>query len=112
MSLEDVDSYDLSSVRRFTTAGEALNPDLFEFWKKHTGKEIFEGFGQTESPVIVANMVGSTPRPGSMGRPVPFANIEIQRPDGSRCDPGEEGEICIECNPRPVGIVCEYYLNP
>ena len=112
LSLEDVDAYDLSSVHRYTTAGEALNPDLFEFWKQHTGKEIYEGFGQTESPVIVANMVGSTPRPGSMGRPVPFANIEIQRDDGSRCDPGETGEICIECNPRPVGIVREYYLAP
>ncbi len=112
LSLEDVDAYDLTSVRRFTTAGEALNPDLFDFWKLHTGMEIFEGFGQTESPVIVANMVGSAPRSGSMGKPVPFANIEIRRADGGRCDPGEVGEICIECNPRPVGIVCEYYLNP
>ncbi len=109
--VEDFDSYDLSSVERFTTAGEALNPDLFDFWKTHTGKEIYEGFGQTESPVIVANIVGSSPRSGSMGKPVPFGNIEIQRYDGTRCDPGEPGEICIECNPRPVGIVREYYLN-
>lgn len=109
---EDFDSYDLSSVKRFTTAGEALNPDMFNFWVEHTGKPIYEGFGQTETPVIVANVVGSEPRPGSMGKPVPFANIEIQRPDGSRCNPGEPGEICIECNPRPMGVVCEYYRNP
>ncbi len=112
LSQVDVDAYDLTSVDRFTTAGEALNPDLFDFWKAHTGKEIFEGFGQTEGPVIVANMVGSSPRPGSMGKPVPFSKIEIQRADGSRCDPGEPGEICIECNPRPLGLVCEYYLDP
>lgn len=109
---EDFDSYDLSSVERFTTAGEALNPDLYNFWVEHVGKPIYEGFGQTETPVIVANLLGSTPKPGSMGRPVPFANIEIQRPDGSRCTPGEPGEICIECNPRPMGIVREYYKEP
>ncbi|MBS5450530.1 MAG: AMP-binding protein [Coriobacteriia bacterium] len=108
----DFDSYDLSSVDRFTTAGEALNPDMFQFWVEHTGKAIYEGFGQTETPVIVANLLGSTPKPGSMGKPVPFANIEIQRPDGSRCNPGEPGEICIECNPRPMGIVREYYKEP
>ena len=108
----DFDSYDLSSVNRFTTAGEALNPDLFQFWLEHTGKAIYEGFGQTETPVIVANLLGSEPRPGSMGKPVPFANIEIQRPDGTRCNPGEPGEICIECNPRPMGIVREYYRDP
>ena len=110
--VEDFDSYDLSSVKRFTTAGEALNPDMFNFWVQHVGKPIYEGFGQTESPVIVANLLGSTPRPGSMGKPVPFGNIEIQRPDGTRCNPGEPGEICIECNPRPMGIVREYYNNP
>ena len=112
MSLEDVDAYDLTSVKRFSTAGEALNPDLFEFWKNHIGKAIYEGFGQSESPVIVATMLWMEPRPGSMGKPVPFANIEIQRPDGSRCNPGEPGEICVQCNPRPVGIVCEYFKAP
>jgi acetyl-CoA synthetase len=112
LSLADVDAYDLSSVDRFTTAGEALNPDLFDFWLQHTGKKIYEGFGQTEGPVIVGNLVGSDPKPGSMGKPVPFANIEIHRPDETRCDPGEPGEICIECNPRPTGLVVEYYQCP
>ena len=112
MSLEDVDAYDLSSVKRWTTAGEALNPDLFDFWKAHTGKEIFEGFGQTETVVTIANMVGSAPKAGSMGKPVPFARLEIHRDDGSRCNPGEAGEICIECEPRPAGIMKEYFLNP
>ncbi len=112
MSLEDVDAYDLSSVKRWTTAGEALNPDLFDFWKAHTGREIYEGFGQTETVVTIANMVGSLPKAGSMGKPVPFAPLEIHRDDGSRCNPGEAGEICIQCEPRPAGIMKEYFLNP
>ena len=112
MMQADVDAYDLSSLCHLTTAGEALNPDLYEFWLKHTGKKIFEGFGQTETPLTVANLNHSTPRPGSMGRPMPLYNVEIQREDGSRCNPGEAGEICIEVNPRPAGILMEYYLDP
>ena len=113
MMQADVDAYDLTSLKRLTTAGEALNPDLFEFWHEHTGMEIFEGFGQTETPLTVANLVGSHPRPGSMGRPMPLYTVEIQRPDGSRCDPGEQGEICIKIDPaRPDGIMMEYYRNP
>ena len=112
MMQEDVDSFDLSSLVHLTTAGEALNPDLFEFWKRHTGKEIFEGFGQTETPLTVANLENSHPRPGSMGRPMPLYRLEIQRDDGSRCDPGEPGEICIDVEPRPAGIMMEYYRNP
>lgn len=112
LSREDVDSYDLSSIKRFTTAGEALPPDQFDFWLEHTGHVIYEGFGQTESPVIVANLLGSKPRPGSMGKPVPFADIALIGPDGDVCEPGEEGEICIRCDPRPSGIICEYFKAP
>lgn len=112
MMQEDFDSYDLSSLEYSTTAGEALNPDLFNFWKEHTGLTIFEGFGQTETPLTIANLTGSDPRPGSMGRPNPLYEIEIQRDDGSRCDVGETGEICIRMEPRPEGIMMEYYRNP
>ena len=112
LSREDVDSYDFSSIQRFTTAGEALPPDQFEFWLEHTGHPIYEGFGQTESPVIVANMIGCTPRPGSMGRPMPFGNIKLLREDLTECDTGEEGEICIKCDPKPAGIIHEYFHEP
>ena len=111
LSHEDVDAYDFSSIKRFSTAGEALPPDQFEFWLEHTGHAIYEGFGQTESPVIVANIIGFEPHPGSMGRPMPFANVRLLRTDGSFCEPGEEGEICIECDPRPAGIIREYYRD-
>ena len=112
LSREDVDSYDFSSIERFSTAGEALPPDQFEFWLEHTGHAIYEGFGQSESPVIVANIIGMTPRSGSMGRPMPFGNIKLLREDLTECEAGEEGEICIQCDPKPAGIIYEYYRAP
>ncbi len=108
----DFDKYDLSSLEYSTTAGEALNPDLFAFWKEKTGLTIFEGFGQTETPLTVANLTNSVPKPGSMGRPSPLYTVEIKREDGSRCKTGETGEICIKMDPRPAGIMMEYYRNP
>lgn len=112
MMSENFDAYDLSSLQYSTTAGEALNPDLFNFWKEHTGLTIYEGFGQTETPLTIANLKNSTPRSGSMGKPVPLYNVEIQRDDGSRCNTGETGEICIRMEPRPAGIMMEYYRDP
>ena len=111
MMSENFDAYDLSSLQYSTTAGEALNPDLFNFWKEHTGLTIFEGFGQTETPLTIANLKHSTPRSGSMGKPVPLYDVEIQRDDGSRCNTGETGEICIRMEPRPAGIMMEYYRD-
>ena len=112
MMSENFDAYDLSSLVYSTTAGEALNPDLFNFWKEHTGLTIYEGFGQTETPLTIANLTHSTPRSGSMGKPVPLYDVEIQRDDGSRCNTGETGEICIRMEPRPAGIMMEYYRDP
>lgn len=108
---EKIDDYDLSSLVHSTTAGEALNPDLFDFWKEHTGLTIYEGFGQTETPVTIGNLTGSTPRSGSMGKPVPLYTIEIKREDGSRCNPGETGEICIKSEPKQPGLLLEYYRD-
>ena len=111
MMQEDIDVFDLSSLEYSTTAGEALNPDLFDFWKEHTGLTIYEGFGQTETPLTVANLTGSTPRSGSMGKPIPLYTVEILRDDDTVCNTGETGEICISMNPRPAGIMMEYYRD-
>lgn len=108
---ERLEDYDLSSLEYSTTAGEALNPDLFEFWKEHTGLTIFEGFGQTETPLTIGNLTNSTPRPGSMGKPVPLYKVVILREDGTECGPGETGEICISIDPHPAGIMIEYYRD-
>ncbi len=109
---ETLEDYDLSSLEYSTTAGEALNPDLFEFWKEHTGLTIFEGFGQTETPLTIGNLTNTTPRPGSMGKPVPLYDVAILREDGTECDVGETGEICISIDPHPAGIMVEYYRDP
>lgn len=107
----DVDSYDLSTLKHLSTAGEALNPDIFEFWLEHTGLTIYEGFGQTETVVSIGNLTNSSPRSGSMGKPVPLYRVEIQREDGGRCNPGETGEICINLDPHPAGLMIEYYRD-
>lgn len=112
MMQTDVDSYDLSSLVHLSTAGEALNPDIFAFWLKKIGLTIYEGFGQTETVVSIGNLTNTTPRSGSMGKPVPLYEVEIKREDGSRCNTGETGEICINIDPHPAGVMMEYYRNP
>ena len=112
MMNEGIDGYDLSSLEYSTTAGEALNPDLFEYWRDHTGLTIYEGFGQTETPPSIGNLTGSTPRAGSMGKPVPLYDVALLREDGTPCAPGQRGEICINIDPHPAGIMMGYYRNP
>lgn len=111
MMQEDVDAFDLSSLEYSTTAGEALNPDLFDFWKEHTGLTIYEGFGQTETPLTIANLTNSTPRAGSMGKPVPLYDVRVLRDDGSECNVGETGEVCINIERDPAGIMMGYYRD-
>ena len=108
----DIDKYDFSTLVYSTTAGEALIPDLFDFWKKHTGLTMYEGFGQTETPLTIANLTGSTPRPGSMGKPVPQYNTRILDEDGNFCKVGQTGEVCIDVSQGAPGIMMEYYRNP
>ena len=108
----DVDAYDLSSLVRCTTAGEALNPDLYDFWLAHTGLKIFEGFGQTETPLTVANLLNTEPKPGSMGRGLPLYDVRVLREDDTECNPGETGEICVRLVGDAPGIMTEYYRDP
>ncbi len=107
---EDLSKYDLSSVKHATIAGEALNPEVFRQFKKATGLSLMEGFGQTETTLTVANLIGMVPKPGSMGKPVPLYNIDIVTPDGESCGIGENGEIVIRTDKEvPCGLFKGYY---
>ena len=108
----DLSKFDLSSIHHMTTAGEALNPEVFKLFKEATGLEIMEGFGQTETTLIIANLLGSTPKIGSMGKPSPQFDIDIVDPDGNSVPTGEVGEIVIKTSENvPLGLYQGYYLD-
>lgn len=108
---EDLDSFDLSSLKYSTIAGEPLNPDVFYGWHEKTGIWLMEGFGQTETTVTVCNIVGTKPRAGSIGKPSLLYNVDIIDPDGNSCRPGETGEIVIRHDPHPSGMMVCYYKD-
>lgn len=107
-----LENYDLSSLQNVTTAGEALNPKIFEKFKDKTGSDIMEGFGQTETTMLIGNIKGMAPRPGSMGKPSPLYDIAIMRPDGTLADPHEEGEIVVKtAEGSPNGLFTGYFSD-
>ncbi|MCL2488816.1 MAG: AMP-binding protein, partial [Oscillospiraceae bacterium] len=111
MIQEDLRKYDLSFIKHCSTAGEPLNPEVYNRWKELTGLELCEGFGQSESPVLLANFDGFPPRPGSMGKPSPLYNIDIIDENNHSCDVGEEGELVIQDIDRymPAGLFVEIF---
>ncbi|MFI3162880.1 MAG: AMP-binding protein [Bacillota bacterium] len=110
---EDLSKYDFSSVKHTSIAGEALNPEVFDKFKQLTGLELYEGFGQTETTLVVANLFGTTPKPGSMGKPNPQYNVELLAGDGTPAKLGEPGELCLNVKEgKTVGMFAEYYLDP
>ena len=110
---EDISKYDFSSVRHATTAGEALNPEVFKEFEKSTGLRIYEGFGQTEMTLGIANLSGDKLKPGSMGRPIPDYHIDLVDEQGKSVPPGEHGEIVIrvERGSGQPGIFLGYYKD-
>lgn len=111
---EDVASYDLSALKWCTIAGEALNPSVFDEWKRLTGLPLREGFGQTETTLTVGNFPWITPRPGSMGLPNPQYSIDVVDGLGNPVAPGEQGEIVIHADRdnKPVGLFKGYLDDP
>ena len=108
----DLSKFDLTSIHHMTTAGEALNPEVFKQFKMATGLEIMEGFGQTETTLAIANLYGTTPKIGAMGKASPQFDIDIVDPDGNSVADGEVGEIVIHTDKEtPCGLFKEYYLN-
>ena len=113
MLQEDVEKYDLSCIHHCGIAGEPLNPEVFKKWFELTGLKLCEGFGQSESSVMLANFEWFEPKPGSTGKPAPLYDIQLVDKDGEVCEDGEEGTIAImdvKNNP-PIGLFTGYYLN-
>ncbi len=109
---EDISKYDLSSVRHMTTAGEALNPEVYKQFEKLTGLQIMEGFGQTELTLAIANLMGGTHKVGSMGKPTPLYDIDIVDENGNSVADGETGEIVVKISEKvPCGLFAGYYRN-
>ena len=107
---EDLSKYDLSTLEYSCIAGEALNPEVFEQWKKATGLNLMEAFGQTETVAIIYNPVGTIPKPGSMGKPSPLYNVDLILPDGRPAQVGETGEVVIRAEEDEVcGLFFGYY---
>ncbi len=112
MIKEDISKYDLSSVRHMTTAGEALNPEVYKQFEKATGLQIMEGFGQTELTLTIANLTGGMHKLGSMGKPVPIYDVDLLDADGNSVPDGEVGEIVVRTAPEvPCGLFAGYYNN-
>ena len=112
MIREDLSNYDLSSLEYCTTAGEALNPAVFDKFLEKTGIRMMEGFGQTETTMTLGTFPWMTPKPGSMGIPNAQYDIDLLRADGTSCEDGEKGEIVIRVgDKKPIGLFKEYYRD-
>ena len=110
---QDLSRFDLSSIQHASIAGEALNPEVFRQFEKATGLQIMEGFGQSESTLIIGNLRGESHKIGSMGKPVPLYDVHLLDPDGKDVGPGENGEICINIkNGLPCGLAYAYEGSP
>ena len=109
---QDLSRYDLSSVQHATIAGEALNPEVFHQFQKATGLSLMEGFGQSETTVMIGNLVGMRPKVGSMGKPVPLYPVELADPEGNPVPDGQVGEICIRAERTDIcGLFRGYYRS-
>ena len=109
---EYLTTYDLSSLEYCTIAGEALNPAVFDTFKKLTGIKLMEGFGQTETTITVATFPWMEPKPGSMGVPNPQYDVDLIYYEGRSVEAGEQGQIVIRTtNGKPLGLFKEYYRD-
>ena len=110
---QDLSRFDLSSIEHASIAGEALNPEVFRQFEKATGLQIMEGFGQSESTLIIGNLTGDSHKVGSMGKPVPLYDVHLLDPEGNEVEPGESGEVCINiAKGLPCGLAYCYEGNP
>jgi acyl-coenzyme A synthetase/AMP-(fatty) acid ligase len=109
----DLSAYDLSGLRHCTSAGEPLNPEVIRAWKDGTGDlVVYDGYGQSETTVLVANYRCLPVRPGSMGRPVPGWTVEVLDESGAQAPDDTVGAIAVKVtDPRPVGLFDGYHRD-
>lgn len=115
MVRQNLSKWRLPSLRHCVTAGEPLNPEVFQLWKSATGLELHEAYGQTETVVLIGNFrgLGKRIRPGSMGLANPNFSVSLLDDELREVPPGEEGEVAVRVHPdRPLGLFREYWLNP
>nr|WP_238134333.1 AMP-binding protein [Calderihabitans maritimus] len=111
--LEDLTKYNFKALRHCVAAGEPLNPEVIEVWKKATGITIRDGYGQTETVCLVGSFPCLEVKPGSMGKPSPGFYVSVIDDEGNEVPPGQEGDIAVRIKPeRPVGLFKEYWKDP
>jgi acyl-coenzyme A synthetase/AMP-(fatty) acid ligase len=110
---EDLSKYKLPKLRHCTAAGEPLNPEVIEVWRRNFNLTIRDGYGQTETIVVACNMPGSDVKFGSMGRAFPGHDVRIVDEDLHECAVGDVGQIAVRVKPdKPPSIMREYWRNP
>ncbi|MGH7337183.1 MAG: acyl-CoA synthetase, partial [Myxococcota bacterium] len=107
---EDLSGLAVPRLRECLSAGEPLNPEVIRAWRDATGITIRDGYGQTETILLVANYPGQTVRPGAMGLPMPGMQIEVIDERGAAMPRGEVGDIAV--HGRPPGLSREYWKDP
>ena len=112
LAKQDLSRFDLHTIEHASTAGEALNPEVYRQFQKATGLDIMEGFGQSESTLIIGNLTGNSHKLGSMGKPVPLYDVHLLDSEGNEAERGETGEICINISKGlPCGLAYAYEGN-
>ncbi|MBQ8881501.1 MAG: AMP-binding protein [Oscillospiraceae bacterium] len=112
LAKQDLSRFDLHTIQHASTAGEALNPEVYRQFQNATGLDIMEGFGQSESTLIIGNLTGCSHKLGSMGKPVPLYDVHLLTAEGEEAAPGETGEICINiAKGLPCGLAYAYEGN-
>ncbi|MEW6268847.1 MAG: acyl--CoA ligase [Thermodesulfobacteriota bacterium] len=106
----DLSRCDLSRLRHCTGAGEPLNPEVIRIWHERTGLWIHDGYGQTESILLVGNLPGMEVRPGAMGLPFPGHDVAVVDESGREAGVDEVGDIVVRN--RPPSLLLEYWKNP